>query len=103
MTKRDKGWDHSMSLSGRSHNWIESRSDGKWFAGPVFTPYGIVAVYGEPEGTGPGHAALQFVVGGRLYTRHIPHFVTKRGLSILANRFAKSLVRRPSGKQGGGQ
>lgn len=65
----------------------------KYKAGVVKTPDGIVEVYAQNgDGQKDKLTRLDFVWNGRLHMRTIYQTFSKRGLSIVAGRFAREIA-----------
>jgi len=67
-----------------------------YLEGCVITEHGIVSAYSQGGGDGDSFevpsTTLQFVIGGRLYSRTLPRRYTPRGIVAVANRFAREIV-----------
>jgi len=65
-----------------------------YLEGCVITEHGIVSAYsqGGGETLEEPSTTLQFVIGGRLYSRTLPRRYTPRGIVAVANRFAREIV-----------
>jgi hypothetical protein len=79
----------SWKITQTSANGVEKRGEPpyEYWGGAVATPHGYVEVFSQKDWT-----ALNFAHQGRMHRRSIRREYTKRGLAILAGRFAKEIV-----------
>lgn len=81
----------SYKASGvRSNITLERSEWGDWLEGVVRTPEGLVEVYSQAaHGRHRGCTSYRFQLDGRIYTQTEPGARTKRGLAIMAAKFAR--------------
>jgi len=90
MKVNDTGATDSAVPLRRTYNRLHVRPDG-FIEGSIVTPHGIVdVVAGDGAPQCDWYAALDMVISGYHYTRiFIGRPMTKRGLSVKANQFAR--------------
>lgn len=86
--------DWSMKITDtRGRVMTHGREGQRYLDGNVLTPYGIVSAYAQGHGDGylPS-SSYQIIHKGRLYSRQEPVARTRRGLAIMAAKFAKEIA-----------
>src|ERR1035437_10347619 len=71
----------------------QESSDAWWLDGDVVTHCGIVSVQAEQGSNNrKGFTRLDFALDGKLHIRTYQKFYSKRGISLLAGRFAQDVI-----------
>lgn len=92
MAERFHDW--SMKIDRVRGFGIEERGQPgeTYLQGEVITPQGIVTVYSQGGPRWFTASSYRIVVNGRLHTRGEKRRRTKRGLAIMAGRFAREIA-----------
>jgi hypothetical protein len=69
----------------------DSSDGGTWNDGTILTEYGMVDCMAQGSSNFTPHSRFDFVHKGKCYSRSYDRRFTKRGLSMIAKRFAKEI------------